>query len=66
MHEAANTLDAIMRLATLQRAEALLLEEAPIAPLVFNSRTFLIHPAVKNWQPALLGINRYHVVELRN
>ena len=42
-----------------QQAEALLLEEAPIVPLFFGTRVFLCHPAVKNWQPALLGIHQY-------
>lgn len=47
-----------------RRAESLLLEEAPIAPLFFNTRVFLCHPAVRNWHPALLGIHRYQEVYL--
>ena len=47
-----------------QQAEAILLREAPIAPLFFNTRVFLCHPAVRNWPPALLGIHRYQNVYL--
>jgi oligopeptide transport system substrate-binding protein len=41
-----------------------LLEEAPITPLYFGARVYAIHPAVKNWQPALLGFHRYQEVTL--
>jgi oligopeptide transport system substrate-binding protein len=54
------------RFELLQRAESLLLEEAPIAPLFYGSRTYLIHPAVRNWQPSPLGLNRYQEVKLQN
>jgi len=47
-----------------QQAEALLLDEAPIAPLFFGTRVFLCLPAVKNWRPALLGIHQYKDVYL--
>ena len=47
-----------------QQAEAILLEEAPIAPLFFGKRVFLCHPAVRNWRPALLGIHQYKDVYL--
>jgi oligopeptide transport system substrate-binding protein len=66
LEEASVTADATKRLAILQRAESLLLEEAPIAPLSHGAALFVIHPSVKNWQPSLLGFNRYHVVELKN
>lgn len=47
-----------------QQAEAILMDEAPIIPLFFNTRVFLCHPAVRNWQPALLGIHQYKNVYL--
>jgi oligopeptide transport system substrate-binding protein len=56
--------DAAKRFAILQRAESILLEEAPIAPLVHGATVFAIHPAVKNWQPSVLGFNRYQIVRL--
>ena len=47
-----------------QRAEAILMDETPVVPVFFGTRVFLCHPAVKNWQPALLGIHQYKNVYL--
>ena len=49
-----------------RKAEALMLDEAACAPLVFGAKTYLLHPAVRNWEPAPLGIHRYQLIELRN
>lgn len=49
---------------SLQQAEALLLDAAPIAPLFHGAQTYLLHPAVKGWPPALLGTRRYQAVQL--
>ena len=62
--EAAHTLDTVRRQALQQQAEALLLDEVPIVPLFHGARIYLIHPAVRNWQPTLLGLHRYQYVEL--
>ena len=62
--EAARTLDTARRQALQQQAEALLLDEVPIVPLFYGARVYLIHPAVRNWQPTLLGLHRYQYVEL--
>jgi oligopeptide transport system substrate-binding protein len=62
--EAAHTLDTGRRQALQQQAEALLLDDAPIVPLFHGARVYLIHPAVRNWQPTLLGLHRYQYVEL--
>ncbi|HYP16921.1 MAG TPA: peptide ABC transporter substrate-binding protein [Opitutus sp.] len=61
---AARTADHNARHELFQQAEARLLEQAPITPLYFGARTYLIHPAVKNWQPSLLGFHRYQLVRL--
>jgi oligopeptide transport system substrate-binding protein len=53
------------RFALLQRAEAILLADAPIAPIFYGTRTYLIQPYVKGWEPSLLGIHRYQYVELQ-
>ena len=63
-HEAGATLDPARRNALLQQAEAILLREAPIAPLFYGTRTYLIDPAVRGWVPSLLGIHRYQYVWL--
>jgi oligopeptide transport system substrate-binding protein len=62
--EASRTLDPAQRFEFFQQAEALLLEEAPIAPLYFGAQTYLIHPAVKGWVPAPLVVRRYQYVWL--
>ena len=62
--EAGRTLDQATRFELFQKAEAILLDEAPITPVFFGTRTFLIHPSVKGWVPALLGIHRYQKVWL--
>ncbi|MSU51817.1 MAG: peptide ABC transporter substrate-binding protein [Opitutaceae bacterium] len=65
LNGAASTADPDARLEILQQAEAILLAEAPIAPLVFRARTYLIHPAVRGWAPSQLGLHRYQLVELK-
>ncbi len=62
---AASESDAARRNALFQQAESLLLKEAPIAPLYHGTRPYLIHPAVKGWEPALLGFHRYQLVSLK-
>ncbi|MBL9189328.1 MAG: peptide ABC transporter substrate-binding protein [Opitutaceae bacterium] len=66
LDQAATALDPAARFALLRQAEALLLEDAGLAPLYHGARTYLIHPAVKNWEPAPMGIHRYQLIELRN
>jgi oligopeptide transport system substrate-binding protein len=63
---AAATADPAQRHEVLQRAEALLLDEAPVAPVYFGAQTYLIHPAVKGWEPASLVFRRFQLVELHD
>lgn len=65
LDQAANTADPAARFALLQKAEVILLDEAPIAPFVFGVRNYLIHPAVRNWNPSPIGIHLYQHVELK-
>ncbi len=62
--QADRTLDPAARREILRKAEALLLEEAPIAPVFYGARTYLIRPYVRGWVPSLLGIHRYQYVGL--
>jgi oligopeptide transport system substrate-binding protein len=62
--EAGRTLDPGRRLELFQQAEAILLEQAAVAPLYFLSANYLIHPAVKHWQPAVTSNLRYQDVRL--
>jgi oligopeptide transport system substrate-binding protein len=65
MREAAGNVPPATRLELFQRAEAQLLESAPIAPLDFGAQTYLIDPAVKGWTPAPLVFRRFQNIELR-
>lgn len=62
--EAARTPGQPQRFELYQRAEKILLDEAPIAPVFFGTRSYLISPRVKNWVPSLLGIHRYQKVRV--
>ena len=63
---AAAATDPAARLECFQQAEARLLTEAPITPVFWGARTYLIHPAVQGWEPALLGFHQYKKVYLKN
>lgn len=58
------TTDPAARLELFQQAEARLLDQAPITPVFFGAATYLIHPAVHGWDPALLGFHQYKKVYL--
>jgi oligopeptide transport system substrate-binding protein len=62
--QASLTTDPAARFEVFQKAEAYLLEQAPVTPLFFGAHSYLIHPAVKGWVPALLGYHRYQFVRL--
>lgn len=65
IREAAGHIAPAARSELFQRAEARLLESAPIAPLYFGAQTYLIDPAVKGWTPSPLVFRRLQNVELR-
>ncbi len=59
------TADSAARFELFQQAESLLLEQAPITPILFGARTYLIHPAVRNWEPSPLGFHRFQLIEFQ-
>jgi oligopeptide transport system substrate-binding protein len=61
---ASRTSDQAARYAAFQKAEAILLEEAPILPVYFYTHTFLIQPSVKGWYPTILDHHPYKYVRL--
>lgn len=63
---AAQTADLKERYDCFQQAESILLEQSPIIPLVFGARNYLIHPSVKGWDPALIGLYQYKKVYLQS
>ncbi len=62
--QAAATSDPAARFALFQQAEKLLLDEAPIAPVLFGARVQLVRPEVQNWRGNLLGVRRYQTLTL--
>ena len=62
--EAARTADPAARRALLDRAENLLIEEAPFIPLYHYTHVYLVHPSVKGWHPTLLDHHPYKHVWL--
>lgn len=62
---AAASPDAADRFELFQQAETRLLDEAPVTPIFWGTRTYLIHPAVRGWEPALLGFHQYKKVQLQ-
>lgn len=63
---AAREQDTARRFGLLQQAETLLLEDAVIAPIFFGTRTYLIHPDIKGWEPSLLGTHLYQNIRLEH
>ncbi len=52
------------RIAAFQKAETYLLEQAPVAPIYFGSRTTLVQTSVKGWKKSPLGFHNYKDVWL--
>jgi oligopeptide transport system substrate-binding protein len=63
---AARTIEPAARLDLFQRAEAILLDEAPIIPIYHYTHVFLKQPVVKGWHPTLLDLHPYKHVWLEN
>lgn len=64
MERADATVDVAARTALLQQAEQLMLDAAPIAPIYFNTHTYLLSPSVKNWKPSPMDHIDYRHVSL--
>ena len=62
---AARTGDPTARLESLQKAEAILLDEAPVIPLYFWTRVYLLAPSVQGWYPNRLDSHPYKYVWLK-
>jgi len=48
----------------LAEAERRVLEAAPIVPIFFNTHVYLLHPAVRGWQPTPMEHSDYRYVSL--
>lgn len=66
LFEAARTASPPARDLLLQKAEGVLLEDAPIIPIYHYTHVFLIQPSVRNWHPTQLDHHPYKHVYLEN
>jgi oligopeptide transport system substrate-binding protein len=57
--EAAGTADNRVRYELFQRAEAVMLGEAPLIPLFFQPQAYAISPAVHGWTTTVVGIHDF-------
>ena len=64
MNQAAATVDVTARADLLRRAEQLMLEASPIAPIYFNTHVYLKQPSLKNWHPSPMDHIDYRHVSL--
>lgn len=56
--------DGTRRFEDLCKAETILVEDAPILPIAWYARNYLIHPSVEGWYPLLLANNPYQFIKL--
>ena len=64
--QAGRTYDPSERIELFQKAEELLMEEAPIIPIYIYTRVYLLDPGVKNWNPTILDHHPYKYVYLES
>jgi oligopeptide transport system substrate-binding protein len=62
--EASNTADNAKRLELFQRAEEILLREAPIVPLYFQPNVYIRSPLIHGWTTTLSGFHEFNRIWL--
>lgn len=65
MEKARTTPSEEERVACFAKAERVLLEEAPIIPLFWSKRAYMLHPDVKGWGPLQLDTRPYSNLSLQ-
>ena len=66
MRRADASADLAARAAFLAQAEDLMLKDAPVAPIYFNTHVYLLSPAVQNWRPSPMDHIDYRHVRLEH
>lgn len=64
LEDAARESDADKRMEFLVEAEAILLKELPIIPIIWKSKNYNISPLVENWRPSVLDTRSYKAISL--
>jgi oligopeptide transport system substrate-binding protein len=62
--QASNTADNGKRMEIFQKAEAILLNEAPLIPLYFQPNVYAISPVVKGWTTTVAGFHEWNRIWL--
>ena len=62
--QASNTADNPKRMEMFQKAEAILLGEAPVIPLYFQPNVYAISPAVHGWTTTVVGFHEWNRIWL--
>jgi oligopeptide transport system substrate-binding protein len=62
--QASNTADNAKRLEIFQKAEAILLDEAPLIPLYFQPNVYAISPVVRGWTTTIVGFHDWNRIWL--
>jgi len=65
LRRAAHTPDPENRLATLRRAERLLMDAQPVVPVSWYSRNYLHAPYIEGWHPLLLDNHPWKTIRFR-
>jgi oligopeptide transport system substrate-binding protein len=66
IERAADTPDNALRMEIFQKAEALLLSEAPIVPLYVQPNVYALNPAVHGWTTTVIGFHEWNRIWLQN
>ncbi len=66
IREAGETLDQSKRREIFQQAEAILLDDGPVAPIYFYTRVYLAQSSVQGWWPTILDHHPYKYVFLQS
>lgn len=64
LNQSFQSTDPTARYNLLKEAETIMLSEAPIAPIAYRGKNYLLHPSVKGWYPLLLDSHPYDSIEL--
>ena len=62
--DASKSVDNAVRLELFQRAEAILLEDAPLVPIYYLSKVYALSPAVRGWTTTQVGFHEFNRVWL--
>ncbi len=62
--EASGTADNARRLELFQKAEAIMLGEAPLIPIYYQPQVYAISPAVHGWSTTVVGFHEYNRIWL--